>query len=121
MKYIIKEDRLKNLFFNYLENETDLKNLIIDKNKTFWSFTKKLEWDNRFEESPILFNYFFEPSLNDLGSFWGNKENYPILNIDPNLYDTLESLFGEEVNNLIPEYFELKYELPVKTFNYDFF
>ena len=121
MKYIINEDRLKNLFFNYLENEADIKNLIIDKHKTFWSFTKKIEWDNRFEETPILFNYFFEPSLNDLGSFWGKRENYPILNIDPNLYDTLESLFGEEVNNLIPEYFELKYELPVKTFNYDFF
>ena len=120
MKYIITENKLDKLFFNYLNDIDDLKNLITDKHKSFWSFTKKMEWDNRYENTPIVFNYFFKPDKLSIGEFWGDEENYPILNIDPNLYDTLDGLFGERVNILIPEWFEIKYNLPVKTFNYEF-
>ena len=120
MKYIITEDKLNKLFFNYINSLENLQTLLIDKSESFWTFTTKLEWDNRYEKSPIVFNYFFYPSKLDIGPFWSNKKNYPILNIDPNLYDTLEGLFGDRVNKLIPEWFEQKFNLPVRTFNYEF-
>lgn len=113
------EKRIKPLIEDLLNNDVFLKNLFIDKGDSFWTFVWKKEWNNRYESSPIAFNYNLKKSNIDFGEFWGDKKKYPILTVHGYVIDLLEDMFGDNFDkNIVKDWFEKKFQLPVKTLNW---
>jgi hypothetical protein len=119
MDYKIPEERLKKVYFDYLNSIPEL-----DAESHGSSFEPGVipyypsTWDVQdefgdYESAPIIFIYY---STNDSYDYPTYEDNdFPIIEIDSYLYEKLISMFGEVVvHRYSPEWFTEKFGHEVK-------
>lgn len=114
MKYIITESSLQTIINNYLNSLPELQNLILVEDNFF-------DWDSGVSVDVIFFES--EPSIPQMEYYpeqsntegWSDLdlEGHPLLKM--NIEINLDKIIGEGVEKYIKNWFEQKYNLPVKT------
>jgi hypothetical protein len=125
MEYVIKESKLFNAIYQYIDGSYDVDKIDFFNPTTFdedegtdienphiIEFYNK-EYDGDYDENGMLFVYIVKEYYKDKHSNQSFRNQTPILIV--NNYETLESMFGEYWKSPFKKWFENKFELPVKT------
>jgi hypothetical protein len=125
MEYVIKESKLFNAIYQYIDGSYDVDKIDFFNPTTFdedegtdienphiIEFYNK-EYDGDYDENGMLFVYIVKEYYKDEPSSKSFINQTPILIV--NNYETLESMFGEYWKSPFKKWFENKFELPVKT------
>lgn len=125
MEYVIKESKLFNAIYQYIDGSYDVDKIDFFNPTTFdedegtdienphiIEFYNK-EYDGDYDENGMLFVYIVKEYYKDEPSSKSFINQTPILIV--NNYETLESMFGEYWKDPFKKWFENKFELPVKT------
>jgi hypothetical protein len=125
MEYVIKESKLFNAIYQYIDGSYDVDKIDFFNPTTFdedegtdienphiIEFYNK-EYDGDYDENGMLFVYIVKEYYKDKHSNQSFRNQTPILIV--NNYGTLESMFGEYWKDPFKKWFENKFELPVKT------
>jgi hypothetical protein len=125
MEYVIKESKLFNAIYQYIDGSYDVNKIGFFNPTTFdedegtdienphiIEFYNK-EYDGDYDENGMLFVYIVKEYYKDEPSSKSFINQTPILIV--NNYETLESMFGEYWKDPFKKWFENKFELPVKT------
>jgi hypothetical protein len=125
MEYVIKESKLFNAIYQYIDGSYDVDKIDFFNPTTFdedegtdienphiIEFYNK-EYDGDYDENGMLFVYIVKEYYKDEPSSKSFINETPILIV--NNYETLESMFGEYWKDPFKKWFENKFELPVKT------
>jgi hypothetical protein len=132
MKILIKENKIYDIIYNFIDSEIDFENLNWSSPYFYdHETTEEGEEDGIIEyyygdyDSEIgefLFDYFSPEYYDDSPGGKPFKEKSPILEIrDENFHSALLNLFGDDLwRKPLKEWFEDKFNLPVKTITYHY-
>jgi hypothetical protein len=125
MEYVIKESKLFNAIYQYIDGSYDVDKIDFFNPETYdedWEkdtenphiieFYNK-EYDGDYDENGMLFVYIVKEYYKDEPSRKSFINQTPILIV--NDYGTLESMFGEYWKEPFKKWFKNKFKLPVKT------
>jgi hypothetical protein len=125
MEYIIKESKLFNAIYQYIDGSYDVDKIDFFNPETYdedWGkdtenphiieFYNK-EYDGDYDENGMLFVHIVKEYYKDEPSRKSFINQTPILIV--NDYGTLESMFGEYWKEPFKKWFKNKFKLPVKT------
>ena len=125
MEYIVKESKLFNAIYQYIDGSYDVSKIDFFNPTTFdeddFEDTENphiieffnTEYDGDYDENGMLFVYIVKEYYKDEPSSQSFINQTPILIV--NDYGTLEKMFGEYWKNPFKKWFENKFKLPVKT------
>lgn len=120
MKIRITEDKLQSLFNGMMTEYTDLESSEYDYEDEFNNYnvytTLNFYMDDEdFEDDNWLFMYAENPRNGE------PVEGYetPVLIYYKDIFKPLIEMFGDKFNNLLINWFELTYDLPVKSVLHD--
>lgn len=121
MKKRITEDKLQSLFNGMMTEYTDLESSEHDYDDEFNNYDEftTLNFymdDDDFENDDWLFKYAENPPNGE------PVEGYetPVLIYYKDIFKPLIEMFGDKFNNLLINWFELTYDLPVKSVLHDY-
>jgi hypothetical protein len=125
MEYIIKESKLFNAIYQYIDGSYDVDKIDFFNPETYdedWEkdtenphiieFYNK-EYDGDYDENGMLFVHIVKEYYKDEPSRKSFINQTPILIV--NDYGTLESMFGEYWKEPFKKWFKNKFKLPIKT------
>ena len=125
MEYVIKESKLFNFIYQYIDGSYDVDKIDFFNPETYdedeetdtenphiIEFYNK-EYDGDYDENGMLFVYIVKEYYKDEPSSQSFINQTPILIV--NDYGTLDSMFGEYWKDPFKKWFKNKFELPVKT------
>jgi hypothetical protein len=125
MEYVIKESKLFNAIYKYIDGSYDVDKIDFFNPETYdedegtdienphiIEFYNK-EYDGDYDENGMLFVYIVKEYYKDEPSSQSFINQTPILIV--NDYGTLDSMFGEYWKDPFKKWFKNKFELPVKT------
>jgi hypothetical protein len=125
MEYIIKESKLFNAIYQYIDGSYDVDKIDFFNPETYdedrgkdtenphiIEFYNK-EYDGDYDENGMLFVHIVKEYYKDEPSRKSFINQTPILIV--NDYGTLESMFGEYWKEPFKKWFKNKFKLPVKT------
>lgn len=125
MEYIIKESKLFNAIYKYIDGSYDVDKIDFFNPETYDEDKEKdtenphiiefynKEYDGDYDENGMLFVYIVKEYYKDEPSSKSFINQTPILIV--NDYGTLDSMFGEYWKDPFKKWFKNKFELPVKT------
>jgi hypothetical protein len=125
MEYVIKESRLFNAIYQYIDGSYDVDKIDFFNPETYDEDKEKdtenphiiefynKEYDGDYDENGMLFVYIVKEYYKDEPSSKSFINQTPILIV--NDYGTLESMFGEYWKEPFKKWFKNKFKLPVKT------
>jgi hypothetical protein len=125
MEYVIKESKLFNAIYKYIDGSYDVDKIDFFNPETYDEDKEKdtenphiiefynKEYDGDYDENGMLFVYIVKEYYKDEPSSKSFINQTPILIV--NDYGTLESMFGEYWKDPFKKWFKNKFELPVKT------
>lgn len=125
MKFIICENKLNQIIYNYIDEMLD-SNDIYSTNPLVYDEETGEEYEdpNRIEfyigdyegpnDSDFVFNWYSVKYFSG-GDYSGLKRKSPILEIRGNEAQTLTSYFGDNWHEPLKKWFQNNFELPVKT------
>jgi len=133
MKVLIKENKLYDMIYNFIDSEINFEDLnwsspiVYDPqdDSLFGEEDGVIEYyygDYDSEYGDFLFDYFSPEYYGDNPSEKSFKESSPILEIrNEDFYLNLLNLFGDDLwRKPLKEWFEDKFNLPVKTITYHY-
>ena len=114
MKYIISESNLNKVVKNYLESIPEFENLNLVYDNFF-------DWDSGVSVDVIFFESspdnpeieYYPVQSNPEGWNEIDIESHPLLKINTEI--NLDKILGDKAEKYVKDWFEEKYELPVKT------
>jgi hypothetical protein len=125
MEYVIKESKLFNAIYKYIDGSYDVDKIDFFNPETYDEDKEKdtenphiiefynKEYDGDYDENGMLFVYIVKEYYKDEPSSKSFINQTPILIV--NDYGTLESMFGEYWKEPFKKWFKNKFKLPVKT------
>ena len=125
MEYIIKESKLFNAIYQYIDGSYDVDKIDFFNPETYDEDKEKdtenphiiefynKEYDGDYDENGMLFVHIVKEYYKDEPSRKSFINQTPILIV--NDYGTLESMFGEYWKEPFKKWFKNKFKLPVKT------
>ena len=125
MEYVIKESKLFNAIYKYIDGSYDVDKIDFFNPETYDEDKEKdtenphiiefynKEYDGDYDENGMLFVYIVKEYYKDEPSSQSFINQTPILIV--NDYGTLDSMFGEYWKDPFKKWFKNKFELPVKT------
>ena len=125
MEYVIKESKLFNAIYQYIDGSYDVDKIDFFNPETYDEDKEKdtenphiiefynKEYDGDYDENGMLFVYIVKEYYKDEPSSKSFINQTPILIV--NDYGTLDSMFGEYWKDPFKKWFKNKFELPVKT------
>jgi hypothetical protein len=125
MEYVIKESKLFNAIYKYIDGSYDVDKIDFFNPETYDEDKEKdtenphiiefynKEYDGDYDENGMLFVYIVKEYYKDEPSSKSFINQTPILIV--NDYGTLDSMFGEYWKDPFKKWFKNKFELPVKT------
>jgi hypothetical protein len=125
MEYVIKESKLFNAIYKYIDGSYDVDKIDFFNPETYDEDKEKdtenphiiefynKEYDGDYDENGMLFVYIVKEYYKDEPSRKSFINQTPILIV--NDYGTLDSMFGEYWKDPFKKWFKNKFELPVKT------
>jgi hypothetical protein len=125
MEYVIKESKLFNAIYQYIDGSYDVDKIDFFNPETYDEDKEKdtenphiiefynKEYDGDYDENGMLFVYIVKEYYKDEPSSKSFINQTPILIV--NDYGTLESMFGEYWKEPFKKWFKNKFKLPVKT------
>jgi hypothetical protein len=125
MEYVIKESKLFNAIYKYIDGSYDVDKIDFFNPETYDEDKEKdtenphiiefynKEYDGDYDENGMLFVYIVKEYYKDEPSRKSFINQTPILIV--NDYGTLESMFGEYWKEPFKKWFKNKFKLPVKT------
>jgi hypothetical protein len=125
MEYVIKESKLFNAIYQYIDGSYDVDKIDFFNPETYDEDKEKdtenphiiefynKEYDGDYDENGMLFVYIVKEYYKDEPSRKSFINQTPILIV--NDYGTLESMFGEYWKEPFKKWFKNKFKLPVKT------
>ena len=130
MKVLIKENKLYDMIYNFIDSEINFEDLnwsspfIVNVNDSIVEVEDGIieyyygDYDSEYGE--FLFDYFSPEYFDDSPGSKPFKEKSPILEIrDEKFYNDLLNLFGDDLwKKPLKEWFEDKFNLPVNTITY---
>lgn len=134
MKILIKENKLYDIIYNFIDSEIDFKNLNWSgpmdydpqDDSLFSEVEDSIEYyygDYDSEYGDFLFQYFYTEYYSDSPSEKSFKESSPILEIrNEDFHLNLLNLFGDDLwRKPLKEWFEDKFNLPVNTISHHYY
>jgi hypothetical protein len=125
MEYVIKESKLFNFIYQYIDGSYDVSKIDFFNPTTYEKDSEGEienpyiteffypEYDGDYDENGMLFIYIVKEYYEDEPSSQSFINQTPILIV--NDYGTLDSMFGEYWKDPFKKWFKNKFELPVKT------
>ena len=125
MEYVIKESKLFNAIYKYIDGSYNVDKIDFFNPETYDEDKEKdtenphiiefynKEYDGDYDENGMLFVYIVKEYYKDEPSSKSFINQTPILIV--NDYGTLDSMFGEYWKDPFKKWFKNKFELPVKT------
>ena len=125
MEYVIKESKLFNAIYKYIDGSYDVDKIDFFNPETYDEDKEKdtenphiiefynKEYDGDYDENGMLFVHIVKEYYKDEPSSQSFINQTPILIV--NDYGTLDSMFGEYWKDPFKKWFKNKFELPVKT------
>ena len=122
MKYLISESKLKNYVLNLIETNPNFNNLKMESSDFFdydlGVSVNSIDFKNENDE--IIMEYIPEQEGLSQALEPEYSENFPILRIDKNAnLDVHKIIMNDLVKNVLKNWFEEKYQLPVDTIYID--
>ena len=111
MKILIKENKLYDMIYNFIDNEINFEDL---------NWSSPTVYD---PEDDFLFDYFSPEYFDDSPGSKPFKEKSPILEVrDEDFHLNLLNLFGDDLwRKPLKEWFEDKFNLPVNTITHHYY
>jgi len=122
MKYLISESKLKNYVLNLIETNPNFNNLKMEASDFFdydlGVSVNSIDFKNENDE--VVMEYIPEQEGLSQALEPEYSENFPILRIDKNAnLDVHKIIMNDLVKNVLKNWFEEKYQLPVDTIYID--